>query len=378
MKIGEFSKKFGVKKSQVRFYVDRHMIVPVKDGTYPDYDETCVKDMTFILKYRSYGFSIEEISKLLLYKRYRQTEDEAYRDNIGTLLKNKLNDFEEEIKILIEKKAEIEEELSQIESEIVHSVSHGVQVGFLDKLVCSKCHEKYEVENANIKHAYLVSGYLKCTCSKLTVQEGIIYSEDFNPDNLLSVKMRLDANIKNDYYVELKKAGKHMSDRLMKWDHSLGIFFFNAAIEIVTTDLDKYLLNDGYYIFSNYNLKRLKEVREYIIKKDFADRCIFVHFTKDYPLENTCKYFVDFGGYASDLIHMKESWLISNIQHIFTSSESGLYLDYGYYPTNESYYKVYDQLFDRRTIHSKDISSAVVLDKDLDKIIKIRLVEFNK
>ena len=63
MKIGDMAKLFGIRTSKVRFLEAQGLVHPARNpfSGYRDYNETAVKQLSFILKAQSFGFRIEEL-----------------------------------------------------------------------------------------------------------------------------------------------------------------------------------------------------------------------------------------------------------------------------------------------------------------------------
>ncbi|WP_070969923.1 Zn(2+)-responsive transcriptional regulator [Vibrio sonorensis] len=66
-RIGELAKKCGVTTDTLRFYEKNALIKPANrsESGYRFYDEQAIKEVTFILKAKDLGLSLEEIKELL-------------------------------------------------------------------------------------------------------------------------------------------------------------------------------------------------------------------------------------------------------------------------------------------------------------------------
>lgn len=67
MKIGAIAKACGVGIDTLRYYEKEGLIRPVSrtDAGYREYDDRTIREMEFILKAKSLGFSLQEIRELL-------------------------------------------------------------------------------------------------------------------------------------------------------------------------------------------------------------------------------------------------------------------------------------------------------------------------
>jgi MerR family copper efflux transcriptional regulator len=68
MKIGDIAKLFGIRTSKVRFLEAQGLVHPARNSSsgYRDYNETAVKQLSFILKAQSFGFKIQELRRFFV------------------------------------------------------------------------------------------------------------------------------------------------------------------------------------------------------------------------------------------------------------------------------------------------------------------------
>ena len=98
MKIGEVAKAAGGGIDAVRFY-EREGLLPEPDrqpSGYRDYTPEAVLDLLFIKRAKELGFSLKEISELLLINR----EPDATAGDVKQLAEEKLADLEDKIRSL--------------------------------------------------------------------------------------------------------------------------------------------------------------------------------------------------------------------------------------------------------------------------------------
>lgn len=69
MKIGDFSKKYNMNITTVRYYVERALLTPERKNNQYIFNKSCMDDMEKILKYKSFHFSLEEIELLFSWKK---------------------------------------------------------------------------------------------------------------------------------------------------------------------------------------------------------------------------------------------------------------------------------------------------------------------
>lgn len=69
MRIGPFSRMFGVVPSTVRYYIQRGFLVPKTQNKQYLFHEDCVNDMRQIMEWKELRFSLDDIHELLTLQR---------------------------------------------------------------------------------------------------------------------------------------------------------------------------------------------------------------------------------------------------------------------------------------------------------------------
>lgn len=102
MKIGSFSKKYSMTPEAIRYYVNEGLLVPrSRNGRY-DFGEEDLRDMDFLLKLKSYHFSIHDIHRILSLRRLSNFDSA-----------DDMNDY---LKILSAQKRKMEQEKIELDS----------------------------------------------------------------------------------------------------------------------------------------------------------------------------------------------------------------------------------------------------------------------
>lgn len=105
-RIGDLAKEFGVTLRALRFYEDRGLLNPQRDGSTRLYSEGDRARLQVILMAKQVGFSLVEIQDLLkVYERYDDM------DNAGAVL---LERFNEQMEVLLSQKAEIDAAIEKL------------------------------------------------------------------------------------------------------------------------------------------------------------------------------------------------------------------------------------------------------------------------
>jgi len=106
--IGDLAREFGVTLRTLRFYEDRGLLSPRRDGTARIYDARDRERLSVILKGKQLGFTLTEIRAMLA--------EERSPEGPAMNLKLSLDQVEDQIRHLEQQKAEIEEALVELKA----------------------------------------------------------------------------------------------------------------------------------------------------------------------------------------------------------------------------------------------------------------------
>ena len=103
MKISAIAKKYGLSKDALYFYISKGLLVPRMNGKQYVADETFERDLQIILKYRDWGFSLNEILSILsAVRKNSSNEDQIVSTFISDMLLKKADSVRDEISSLRE------------------------------------------------------------------------------------------------------------------------------------------------------------------------------------------------------------------------------------------------------------------------------------
>jgi DNA-binding transcriptional MerR regulator len=106
--IGDLAREFGVTLRTLRFYEDRGLLSPRRDGTARIYDARDRERLSVILKGKQLGFTLTEIRAMLA--------EERSGNGPAMNLKLSLDQVEDQIQHLEQQKKEIEEALAELQA----------------------------------------------------------------------------------------------------------------------------------------------------------------------------------------------------------------------------------------------------------------------
>ncbi|MGI6053612.1 MAG: MerR family transcriptional regulator [Clostridium sp.] len=177
MKIGSFSKKYSMTPEAIRYYVNEGLLVPrSRNGRY-DFGEEDLRDMDFLLKLKSYHFSIHDIHRILSLRRLSNFDSADDMNDYLKILSAQKRKMEQEKIELDTVLHEIEIEIANVEKrrENISGKKHGISFPFLSMLACPYCQSKLNLENCRIDDQEIMSGKLFCSCGyHAEIRNGII------------------------------------------------------------------------------------------------------------------------------------------------------------------------------------------------------------
>jgi DNA-binding transcriptional MerR regulator len=106
--IGDLAREFGVTLRTLRFYEDRGLLSPTREGTTRIYSARDRNRLSVILKGKQLGFTLTEIRAMLAEERGAEAP--------GTNLKLSAAQIEDQIAHLEQQKADIEEALAELKA----------------------------------------------------------------------------------------------------------------------------------------------------------------------------------------------------------------------------------------------------------------------
>jgi len=106
--IGDLAREFGVTLRTLRFYEDRGLLSPRRDGTARIYDARDRERLSVILKGKQLGFTLTEIRAMLA--------EERSSNGPAMNLRLSLEQIEDQIRHLEQQKVEIEEALEELKA----------------------------------------------------------------------------------------------------------------------------------------------------------------------------------------------------------------------------------------------------------------------
>lgn len=278
MRIGDFARKHDVSVDTIRYYLSLQLLLAEKDNSQYRFTEEDSKDMEEILELKDLRFTLEEIQKILTYKRLTSDKDNTFIQHYRKFLKDKKEEIRTHKEELDEALHYIngkihEEECGKIDTKIL-----GLPIRALDKLSCPYCERQLNLSEGHIENNMIVSGKFQCSCGKrLVLDNGIIINEESIKDRSLPTKQeyyeRTSPKFINFIFKSIGSLINIINDEKVNKDYILeisnccGFFLMNYL-----PNLDR----ESTYIIIDYDLNRLKKLKCDLEANHQHERFIFI------------------------------------------------------------------------------------------------------
>lgn len=188
MRIGEFVKKTGLTPDAVRHYIDMGLITPERTGAHYHFTAQCEKDALEIRWLKEHGFTLDEIKRLLLYRRITNLKTREDTDIYEGMMMDKRNN-------LMKEKERLERIISELNPSHTMTaepatIKLGLPMAFVQVSACPACGGRLKLNGAQVENDMILEGRLACRCgyhSKIT--DGILIQKvDFKRHPAISVE----------------------------------------------------------------------------------------------------------------------------------------------------------------------------------------------
>lgn len=295
MKIGDFSKKYNMNITTVRYYVERALLTPERKNNQYIFNKSCMDDMEKILKYKSFHFSLEEIELLFFLEKTSKFKDVTVLQIFSELLNQKKLQLEEQQRSLQDVISRLETEIKNFRSinRNTEENPNGIPFTFIPYLCCPKCGTPLNLESVNIAQNKIISGDLLCGCGyKSSIKNGVILCEGYTEstpfkafENIESVASIAD-EYGNEYRQLIDKTYMWMYHQIPDSSQHRNIMTGPFSLNFLLKYCQKFS-SDTTFIISDPSLKRISKLQDYM--RDFDFQTVYIAGKPDaLPLCKSC------------------------------------------------------------------------------------------
>lgn len=313
MKIGEFALHYQRKKSTIRHYTDLNLLLPNREGRYPDYDEQCLEDMEDIIQLTTMGFTLDEIMKIKTFRRYMVSYKEDEATHIKGLFDGKMVETLTEIKSLENRLTQLRRYKEIHLNNEASEKTAGSSLLCLSSICCPECHSGLALEDAQIPNGQLLSGRFTCQCGvTLWMEDGLLFTSESSyhlhvhdfprPQNLSDYYEMVNSN----NMAIILEHGQQISHHFKQWDHSQGVFFPNADSDIVMMGLHRHFQEQGRYFFFSWSKNAMIRLKDRLYDLGTKGHFFFLTGTNQIPLKENIGYLFDLCGNGCEILFDQE------------------------------------------------------------------------
>lgn len=297
MRIGEFAKCFGVKKSTIRYYTDMQLLYPENTSAGFDYDDKCYEDMEDIMEYKELDFTIDDIKQIINYKRFVKVFIAEEKQDILELLAEKQDELNEEL-------VELQGKINRIEKRSLEFLKNkdyevtGVPVSCLEFLRCPVCENAVKITDSEVNSKGVAKGTLLCSsCGQVgKVRKGIINTRETG--NIIIPRKKgkySDQHWQEMYSLQFKIEQLLVEDQEF-WDEGQVFLFNGADISLAAISLLENIDENKIFIFTDKILGNLKRLKAKLDRLQIKGNILYVCYENVLPLDNIGDRVVDLFG----------------------------------------------------------------------------------
>ena len=327
MKISEFSSRFNMSPETVRYYVNEGLLVPHSRNNRYDFTENDVTDMEYILKLKSFRFSLHEVHRILVLKRLSNFDSSEELDDYIDILKKQK-------KILLKEQEDLKKTLKSMEQEIAgafhkknedENTVTGVPFQAIPYLACPKCQEKLSLVNCSIEDQEIIEGKLICSCGyHADIHRGIIVGEigEISPYDGMDVERYcyrmmspelLSLVEKSYYWIRDRLTGEELSGKIVFEDCINNYCFLYTNLPFLDSKA-LYIISDKY---EEVVFMYKKLIEKLGIKRNILYIASGMHHL---PLRHKCvDYYLDFDS-ANEYAILYNSFSINQVEEYLADS----------------------------------------------------------
>ncbi len=307
MKISEFAKKYGLKKSSIRYYTDIKLLNPKMNGTFYNYDCNCEKDIEDIIEYKELGFSLQDIFNIISYKRFSNPLVGDELDLILNILNKKKIEIENQIKKLNINSDRLDT-LREILLLNTNEDCYGYPLECIDLLECPNCHKQLKLSQCEVSVKGIINGMASCPCCDylITIENGILNCSK----NYLSRPNRKEISNPNlqwqFIYETLNQVETKLKQSKSFWENGKIYLFNGADTEIITMALLDEVHQDKIYIFSEKSYEVLQYIKSKLEIKKIQGKFAFICHKDSIPLKKCVDRLIDIFGINMNALYSSE------------------------------------------------------------------------
>lgn len=294
MKIGQVSKKYGISKDNLYYYIKYGLLVPKKKGANYDFDAQTLEDLERILQLKKMRFSLSQIHRILSLYRISSLADPKDVEDLKHMCRDQLS-------YLNSQRLDLDRQIGNLEN-LIDSISRlsepvagasGVPLSMLSLICCPECGSDFELSDIKMNQHYIHRAHLKCSCGyEASIEDGILITPNRNTD------MYDTPDVNRDMYKNLPPSLISLFEKSYNWmGEKIGKMDLNNKVVIETYvnawcfmhNHQKLFSPSGKYIIVDKYPETLRMYKELIDMQNYnLDILYIADSSTNFPLKEGC------------------------------------------------------------------------------------------
>jgi len=294
MKIGQISRKYGISKDNLYYYINYGLLVPPKLNSQYVFDDETIRDLEWIMELKDMDYPLQDIHKMISLRRISNLENPEDRSDLRDMYTAKRSECIDQIRhceSIIENLDEKIMELSRTDE--TPAAKTGLPLNMLNLLRCPVCGEALSISDVSMDMRYIYSGKFTCTCGyTAVVDDGILIT----PNRYEGEHDKPD--VSRELYKDLPPALISLFQRSYNWmkDQLSGMDLENKVVMETYINAwfffhnhQQYFSKTGRYIIVDKYPETLRMYKELIEKENYdLDILYIADASTNFPITKGC------------------------------------------------------------------------------------------
>lgn len=294
MKIGQVSKKYGLSKDNIYYYINYGLLVPPKLNSQYVFDDETLRELEEILALKDMDYSLAEIHRIVSLHRISSLENPEDKKELRNMYSAKRKECTGKVKHYEEVIRDLDQRIMELSREEPAVQKHtGLPLSMLNLLCCPDCGKPLSISDVNMDMEYIYDGKFQCSCGyHAKVTDGIMIT----PNGYRGEVDKPDLN--RELYKDLppslislfQRANNYMKDALAAMDLSGKVVmetYINAWFFL--HNHQQCFSSDGLYIVVDKYPETLRMYKDLIERENYDLKILYLaDSSTDYPLKKGC------------------------------------------------------------------------------------------
>ncbi len=294
MKIGEVSRKYGISKDNIYFYINYGLLVPPKHNNQYVFNDDTLFDLETIISLKKMDYSLKGIHRILSLRRISGVENTPDKTELLNMYKSKRTEIVDKIRAyehIVSKLDRQIEELSKDNTECPKKT--GLPLSMLELLCCPNCGAALQIRDVSMDMEFIYNGSLSCDCGyDAHIDDGILITPNgYNGENdIPDIDRKVYKDLPDSMISLFQRAYNFMKEALSHIDLSGKVVmetYVNAWFFL--HNHHRYMSPAGKYIVVDKFPETLRMFKE-LLERDGCDLPILYlcDSSKSYPVRKNC------------------------------------------------------------------------------------------